>query len=180
MSHYLGQLSNKMGQDVLELFFKYPQKEFQIRGIAKFLKIPKSNVERQISNLLERGLILKQKGNVFLYFIANESDPFYRFYKREYALEKILKSKLADYLEEHLRPKCIILFGSFAKAEYTGASDIDLFVQSEESTVDLSMFEKKLKHKINIIFEPSFSKLSIELSNNIINGIKLSGFIKLR
>jgi predicted nucleotidyltransferase len=180
MSRCLGQLSIKMGQEIIELFFEHPNKEFQIRGIAKSLKFPKSNVEREIANLIGQGIVIKRKGNVFPYFIADESNQFYKFHKREYVLKKILQSGLVDYLEENLRPKCIILFGSFAKAEYTDASDIDLFVQSEDSKINLDIFEKRLKHKINILFETNLNKLSPELFNNILNGNILKGFIKIK
>jgi len=59
-------------------------------------------------------------------------------------------------------------------------SDIDLFVQAKERSINLLKFERKLKHKLNLYFEEDLNKMSSELFNNIINGIKLSGYLKLK
>ena len=72
------------------------------------------------------------------------------------------------------------MFGSFAKGEYGNKSDIDLFVQSKEATINIEKFEKKLRHHIHILFEADTNKLSAELLNNIANGIKLRGFLKVK
>ena len=85
-----------------------------------------------------------------------------------------------DYIENRYNPRCIILFGSFAKAEYDSKSDVDIFVQAKESKIDLTKFEKKIKHKINIFFEENIGNLSSNLLNNIINGVKLRGFLKVK
>jgi len=96
------------------------------------------------------------------------------------SIQKIYDSKLIDFLSEIFNPKCIVLFGSFSKGEYDKTSDIDIFLQAEEKTYDLSKHEKKLKHTINLFFESDLTKISNELFNNIINGIKLAGYIKVK
>ena len=170
-----------MGQDnILKVFFENPAGEFHIRGISKQLKISKTAVNYHINKLLKKGLIVKNKSGTFPSFIANESSELYRFYKKHEILKSIIECGLLDYLENKLIPKSIFLFGSFAKGEYNKESDVDLFIQSNESKIDLTKFEKRLKHKINILFEPDANKLSHELLNNIINGIRLRGFLKIK
>lgn len=166
--------------DIMRLFFENPSKEFQIRGIARELKASKTAISYQIKILFKRKLIIRNNKGIFPSFIANNTSEAYRFHKRQYFLERIIESGLLDYIEEQANPKCIILFGSFAKAEYDEKSDIDLFVQSGERTLDLGKFERRLKHKINALFEPDLDRLSPELFNNIINGMKLRGFIKIK
>jgi len=168
-----------MGQ-IKDLFFENPTKEFHIRGISRMLKIPKTTVSYYVNKLLKQRLIVKDKEGVFPSFKANETSEVYRFYKRQESLKKIIECGLVDYLDSEINPRCIILFGSFAKAEYDKNSDIDIFVQARELDVDLSKFEKRLKHKINLFFEPEINKLSNELLNNIVNGVKLGGFLKIR
>ena len=160
-----------MGQEkkILKLFFEQPAKSFQIREIAKLTKIPKTTVNRYLNDLLKEKLIKKEKEGVFPSYRSNETNFYYKFYKKIYFLEDIYKSGLIDYLESTLHPKSIILFGGFAKAEYTRESDIDLFIQAEEQSIELSSFEKKLKHKIHLFFEKNLNNLSKELFNNILN-----------
>ena len=169
-----------MGQDgIMELFFEEPNKLFQIREIARLAKIPKSTVERRLKELLKEKLLIRKKENVMGY-TANESDSYFKLKKKIAFLEKIYKSGLIGRLEEEFYPKCVILFGSFSKGEYTKESDIDLFIQAKEKSYDLAKFESRLKHPINLFFEESISNLSNELFNNMLNGIKLSGYIKIR
>jgi predicted nucleotidyltransferase len=170
-----------MGQTkIIRIFLENPNKHFQIRGISRQFKIPKTTVSYHIGNLIKKHLIKKQEKGIFPSYRANTENPLYRFHKTQEALRKITESGLISYLEQECTPKAIMLFGSFAKAEYDEKSDIDLFVQAKETKVNLEKFEKKLKHAINIIFEPEINKLSPELLNNIINGIKLSGFLKIK
>ena len=169
-----------MGQDdILELFFEEPNKICQIREIARLTKTPKSTVSRRIKELIKMRIITKKKDNIVGY-IANESNPHYRIYKKINFLEKVYRSGLVGYLEDKFYPKCVILFGSFSKGEYNKQSDIDVFIQATEKEYELKKFERKLKHAVNLFFEEEISKLSSELFNNVINGTKLSGYIKIR
>lgn len=169
-----------MGQNkILDLFFEEPTRLFQIREISRLTRIPKSTVERKLKKLSEDKLIVKNKKNVVGY-MANEAVPYFRLVKKVKFLKMIYKSGLIDYLEKLVYPRCIILFGSFSKGEYNKESDIDIFVQSKEKNYDVTKFEKRLKHTINLFFDEKLSNLSKELFNNIINGIKLAGYIKLK
>ena len=166
-----------MGQNkVIEVFFEEPNRVFQIRELSRSIKVPKSTVVRKLNELKKQNLIQKRaKG-----FIANESYSKYRVMKKLLFLDKIYNSGLIPYLEEQFNPRCIILFGSFSKGEYHKESDIDIFIQSKEGECNLKKIERFLKHRIHPIFYDKFSDIGDELFNNIINGIKLSGYIKLR
>jgi predicted nucleotidyltransferase len=137
-------------------------------------------VNYHINNLLKENLIVKIKQKPFPSFRADETGGVYRFHKIQGFLRKILEIGLVDYLYKRLNPRCIILFGSFAKAEYDESSDIDIFIQSKETKINLEKFEKRLKHPINLYFKENINSLSKELFNNIMNGIKLRGYIKIK
>ncbi len=170
-----------MGQDkILMLFFENPGKEFHIRGIAKQLKLSKTAVSYHVNILIKKGLVKKEKKSVFPGYSAMDSESLFKFYKQQAALKKIFESSLVFYLEKEISPNCIILFGSFAKGEYDSKSDIDLFIQAKEQNINLEKYEKILNHKISLFFEPELNKLSPQLFNNILNGIKLSGFLKIK
>ncbi len=170
-----------MGHNKIDqLFFEHPTKHFHIRGISRILKIPKTTVSYHINQMIKDNLIKKEKRDVFPSFKANETNENYRFYKKHIFIKSLIESNVINFIEELISPKCIILFGSFAKGEYDINSDIDIFVQSKEIKIKLSKYEKKLKHPINILFESDLNKLSPELFNNIINGQKLRGFIKIK
>ena len=93
---------------------------------------------------------------------------------------KIKETGVIEYIKNKTLPSSIVLFGSCAKGEYKKNSDIDIFVEAQETRLDISKFEKILKRNINLLFEKELMNLSAELRNNILNGIILYGFVKLR
>lgn len=173
-------MGQKQKKKIEWLFFENPEKRFYLREIARATKIPKTTVARMLKELKKDGIISKEKNKPFDYYKAFVENPQYKRCKKIAMIEAIYKSGLIDNLVEQIMPKSIILFGSMSKGEYDVKSDIDLFVQAQEENFDLRVFEKRLKHKINLFFEKNPEKLSNELLNNIINGNKLYGFMKLR
>ncbi len=70
--------------------------------------------------------------------------------------------------------KKIILFGSYAKGNYTNDSDIDIAVvfQDYRSTIDMQLELMKLRRKIDSRIEPHpFREREFELSNPLVNEI---------
>ncbi len=163
---------NKENQ-ILELFYENPNQKFTIREISKITKIPRATAHRIIESLKKQELINKENS-------ANENLLF-KTKKINFFIEKIVSSGLIEEIINKLNPSCIILFGSIRKGESIKESDIDLFAESQiKKGANLSKFEKKLKHKIQLFVESDINKLQKNLFNNIINGIKLYGSLNLK
>ncbi len=165
---------------IMELFFEEPSKNFQLREVSRLTKIAVTSIRKYLKELQNNGLIKKDKKTLYPSYVANQQNRLFKVYKQQLMILRLYSSGLIDYLEDSLHPKCIILFGSARKGEYVKGSDIDIFVQTNRKDVNLTKLNKILKHKINLFFEENINKLSKELFNNIINGIKLSGYLKLK
>jgi len=76
-------------------------------------------------------------------------------------------------------PDVIILFGSASRGEDLKQSDVDLYLQCKEKSLELKKYEKILGRIIKIFFEEDFNKLSKEFRNNIINGVILKGYLRV-
>ena len=170
------QKSNR--EKILALFFDRPTKPFQLRGISKLTRIGLPSVKKYVETFAEEGLVRKEKGTVFPYFVANRESVEFKILKINHLRLVIEESGLAAELEKNY-PDCIVLFGSASRGEDAEKSDIDIFVQGEESKLELAHFEKKLGRKINILFESRMNKLPAELINNLANGIVLRGYLKV-
>ncbi len=164
---------------IQELFFGNPSREFYLREINKLTNVPITTSKRILNNLKNKELIIKLKVKPYPKYRANTENFYYKYYKKNRIIEKLYKSGLIEYLVDKTHPSTIILFGSCAKGEYDANSDIDLFLGANEIKLDLDEYGKKLKHKINITFEQNLGDLNTELRNNIINGEKLYGFIRI-
>ena len=165
---------------ILELFIEFPTKDFSVRGLARELKLSHATVIKYIADLEKLGFIKKKEATLYPTYFANTESQKYKFYKKNWLVFKITESVIIDYIKKETLPTSIILFGSGAKATFTDKSDIDIFVEANETKLDLSKYEKKLNRKINSLFEQNINYLSKELRNNIINGVVLYGFIKIQ
>ncbi len=165
---------------ILEPFIEFPTKDFSVRGLARELKLSHATILNYINDLQKLSLIKKKKATLYPTYFANTESQKYKFYKKNWLIFKIKESGLIDHIQKETLPSSIILFGSGAKATFTENSDIDIFVESNETKLDITKYEKKLNHKINLLFEQNINNLSKELRNNIINGVVLYGFTKIQ
>ena len=170
---------------VLELFFDDPLPEgigFQLREISRKIKLAPKSVKLYLEELEKENLIIKKKHRIHKYpvYYANRDHNYFKFLKILNIIRRIKESGLLDYLDEKCMPDVIVLFGSASKGEDVKNSDIDLFLECKEKKVDLFKYEQTLKRKINLFFEENFDKLSEELKQNIINGDKLKGYLRVK
>lgn len=160
-----------MGQNVenkiLKVYFENPEKEFTVREVSSLTKVPRATVHKKILEL--------KKENYF------NDELFFKIKKTNFYIEEIFSSGLIRFLINELNPSLVILFGSFRKGESDKNSDIDLFVESSvKKNLDLTKFERKLKHKIDLFIEFDLNKVNSNLLNNVVNGIKLYGSFKVK
>lgn len=166
------------------VFFNDPLPEgggFQLRELSRKAKLAPTSVKRYLKELKSEGLIRESKHRAqgFPLYSANRENERYIFYKKLNTLSLIFESGLISYLSDLCMPNAIVLFGSAAKGEDILTSDLDIFMLCKERKVELQRFEKVIGRKISLFFGENFGKLSNELKNNIIRGIRLKGYLKV-
>jgi predicted nucleotidyltransferase/predicted DNA-binding protein YlxM (UPF0122 family) len=164
---------------ILQEFFDFPRKDFQMREISRRTKISQPSVINHLKALVKMNLIIKEKKGIYPAYRANREDELFKTYKKTDFMLRIQKIGLINYIYDSCFPNAVILFGSTSKGEDIEQSDIDLFIQSPEKKLNLEKYEKLLNRKISLFFEENFSKLNNELKNNIINGIIIKGYLKI-
>ena len=163
---------NQKWDKILELFFEYSNKSFSVREISKKVGIPSSSVQRYLQILKKENLITGENKAIIT--------PYFKFRKTFYLIDKIYNIGILDFINRELNPSLVIVFGSVRKGEYEKESDIDIFVESSvKKELNLKKFEKNLGHNIQLFIESDINKLHSNLRNNIINGIKLNGYLKV-
>lgn len=163
---------------ILQLFFDYPTKHFQLREICRILQLGMPSVRNHIKKLEKQGFIKKEKKGIYESYVSTGSELF-KIYKRNDILIRLHKSGLIEFLTDTFVPDVIVLFGSSSRGEDIETSDIDLFLIAKGKEVDLKKFEEKLRRKITLHFEERISDVPKELLNNIINGIVVDGYLKV-
>ena len=155
-------------------FFEDCYRRINVREYAKILKISPPTASKLLLDYYKENLLLKEDYRNYIFFYANKDSKRFIDLSRiywSYKLEEIIL-----FIKKNLNNPLIILFGSFAKAEVTPDSDIDLAVFSHKKQLVFINFEKKLNRKIQLFWFDSLKDVkSKELLNNIVNGYILSG-----
>ncbi len=160
---------------VLEVFFRQPTTDLQLRQIAREAKLSPPSVKRYLRELLKDNLVLETKGTIYRAYRANrDSEQFRRLRTHTLCLQL---SPLIDEIRDACLPDAIVLFGSARDGYDTEESDIDLAVLAKEVKVSTEKYKKRFSRKISVMFFGDFGKLSEELKSNILNGIVLYGYL---
>ena len=174
-------------QRVLEVLFRYPEKEFSLSDLAKEAGVAKPHIGAILTSLEQLGFITITRLTKIWRIKANQQSRNFIKSKIIYNLNFIYQSGLVEFLTEHFgNPKSIILFGSFRRGEDFSTSDIDLAIETDETeeykTIGLrilSDFEREIGRKIQIhLF--TRKDIDVHVFNNIANGIVLSGFLEVK
>ncbi|HIH17749.1 MAG TPA: hypothetical protein HA282_04600 [Nanoarchaeota archaeon] len=171
---------------VIEVLFKYPEKEFSLSDLAREAGVAKANIGRMLEEFQEIGLISIEKLSKIWRIRSNQTNWIYVRSKIAYNLNFVYKSGLVEFLVDYFKnPKAIVLFGSYRKGEDMSNSDVDIAIESGEAKKyqiiglrDLLEFEKIIGRRIQIhIFNRE--NMDIGVFNNIANGILLWGFLEV-
>ncbi len=164
---------------VLKVFLESPLEKFGLREISKMTKISPVSVMNYLKEFEKEELIKKEtRKNLPVYSGMRDNSKFI-FYKKLSILSELNNSGVVEYIWEKVSPQAIVLYGSFARGESIENSDIDLFILGKEIPIKLENFEKILNKKIHLLFSETLREVRKELKNNILNGIILSGYIKV-
>lgn len=172
---------------ILEVLFRFPEKEFSLSDLAKEAGVAKANIGRILEEFRKIEFIEITKLSKIWRIKANRKNWYFIRSKIVYNLNFVYLSGLVELLNEHFNnPRSIVLFGSFRKGEDISGSDIDIAIEidgDKECKIvglrELVEFEKSIGKKIQIhLFDRK--KTDISVFNNIANGIVLLGFLEVK
>lgn len=161
----------------LEPFFRDNYRRINVREYARIQKVSPPSASKYLETFYKEGLLEKFEERGYIYYFGNKQNKVFIAISQIYWCQQIKKVGLISYIEQEYIEPIIIIFGSFAKAEITEKSDIDLAIFSEtKKNLEYSQFERKLGRKIQVLtFKNKEEIKSKELQNNILNGYKIRG-----
>ncbi len=149
------QNKSKIIMKVLGYFLMNPKKEHYINELAKNLEIDPGNLFRKLKELENEGILVSEKKGNQRYFSLNKEYPLLnevrQYYRFKYGVDVLIKEKLnqVDKIKE------AYIFGSYAKGNINGESDIDVLLIGDHSSLDAKRkilpLQKVLGREINII-----------------------------
>jgi len=138
-------ITSRTKRSLLKLFLTNPERAFYTREISKLTGEPLSAVRRELGHLEEAGLLkARTEGNLRLYQVVPEF-PFFGELKRIIYGTIALGDRLRESLAAPEGVKLAFVYGSVARDEETGKSDIDLFVVGEIDEGELRELVEKIE-----------------------------------
>ncbi len=130
---------------ILELFMNEPTKYWHFSDIVKTSGVSENISGKWLRRFLQANLIkrVKPKGKM-PYFIGNYGGLDFKGRKKLYALQKLYQTGLISELQKLKNAKTIIIFGSFIRADWNTASDVDVFIYGESGEFEFGRFWKGL------------------------------------
>ncbi len=152
-------LFGKTRQAVLALLYGRADSSFYTKQILDAVKIGRGTVQRELKNLTDTGIIIREVQGRQVYYRANEKCPIFNELKsivrKTFGVADVLRQSLATNAD---KIRVAFIFGSIARSADDRRSDIDLMVVGKISFGDvvslLSPAEEKLGREVNPVVYP--------------------------
>lgn len=180
----LGFLKNSKGE-ILKLFFQDPDCEYYWREISKKLNQEPGSFQTAIKYLVKEGILKDERRANLRYFRLNKEYPLYEEIKKIVSKTVGLEAKLKELIQNFNTVEYAFVFGSIAKDQEYGGSDIDLMLIGEADQDDLinkiNPIEEELKRQINFhIYSKEEIIRKLKESNDFITRVFNEPKISLR
>jgi predicted nucleotidyltransferase len=144
----------KTRQGVLSATLTQPEKWWFLSELARFLETSPSSLQRELSALVETGILEQRREGTRVYFRAQTRSPIYRelqgIVEKTAGIIPTLQHILAPFGQEIASA---FIYGSVARGEEHASSDIDLMVIGQvglsELTPALRKAERTLGRDLN-------------------------------
>ena len=123
-------LKNGRGE-ILELFFKNSDREFYFREIAASLDKEPGAIQNYINSLVDQDFLRDERKGNMRFFKLNKNHPLYEEVKSIISKVMGIEYKLRELVSILPKVEYAFIFGSIAKGEEYGDSDIDLLLIGE-------------------------------------------------
>lgn len=170
-------LFGKTRQAVLALLYGQSDTSFYTKQVLDAVKTGRGTVQRELKNLTDAGIIIREVRGRQVYYRANEKCPIFN------ELKNIVRKTfgVADVLRQSLAPQAnkiqlAFLFGSVARSTDDRRSDIDLIIVGKISFGDvvslLSQAEEELRREINpIVYSVAEFRKKIKENNHFVKTV---------
>ena len=158
-------LSSRIKISIMQIFYRYPEKRFSGRELARLLNLSASRTSEILELFRKYGVVNRIRiGNTSEWTLNKENILVKKLSNVFNIEEKIyldLKSKIYKAFSKEKNILKVILYGSVARGMEQPNSDIDLFilVKSEKNKESAA----ELVHKLNISLLPRYGNVISEL-----------------
>ncbi|MBI5151913.1 nucleotidyltransferase domain-containing protein [Candidatus Peregrinibacteria bacterium] len=149
---------------ILGIFFNNPEKSYYFREISRIINKPPGFFQRDISGLVNDGILESYFQANSRFFKLNKNYPLYKELKSIFFKTIGIEGTLKSELKKLKNISKAFIYGSFARGQEHKDSDIDLMIigsPNQDKLMDLmNKLESKFEREINytLMSEKEFQK----------------------
>lgn len=151
----LERLFPSVRQGVLAATLTQPEKWWYLSELAEFLGTRPSSLQRELAALVDIGILERRREGTRAYFKAEKRSPIFRdlqsIFEKTAGIAAVLSKLLQPFRK---KITCSFVYGSIARSEEHGTSDIDLMVIGKVGLANLvpalRAAEKRLNREVNV------------------------------
>lgn len=146
-------ISSKTKRAILKKFLSKPDERYYVRQLATILGSSVGAVHRELTRFKQSGILNSENVGNLRFFYINKRNPLFTELKQMIFKTEGVKGRMEIKLKKLKGIKAGFIYGSFAKQEERGDSDIDLFlignINEDELIPKISSLEAEFNREIN-------------------------------
>lgn len=149
---------SKIRGRILGVLFSNPERPFYLSELARQVKTSPGNVRRELARFIRDGLIREEKKGNLVFYHLNGNHALYNEIHSLILKTTGIEGALQELVKKDKKIKLALLYGSFARGEERGESDVDLLIVTEgkptDYYLDVSELENRFHREINPTIYP--------------------------
>ena len=146
---------SKIRRKLLGFLFSNPKKEYYLSELARLVGTSPGNIQREMSKFIADGLIREEKRGNLNFYVLNSAHALFSEIRSLVLKTAGVEAALKELVQKHKEIELALLYGSFAKGEEKGESDIDLLIVSDKKLEAFYSAISKLELKFNREINPT-------------------------
>lgn len=175
---------SKITIKLLDYFFLNIGARRYINELARLLELDPKNLDRKLKELEKAGLFQSETRGKERYFFINRKYPLLNQYRQIFLKTHGIEKKLKEVMAGTAGVKEAYIFGSYAINKMDPASDIDLLVVGDHSSLGLqrsiAALQKATGREINVVnLSPREMAAKRKSKDSLLSNIFKSKVVKL-
>jgi predicted nucleotidyltransferase len=170
-------LFGKTRRAVLALLYSHPDESFYLRQLARMTGVGMGALQRELKQLSEAGIIIRNEIGRQAFFKANPACPVYSELRdiitKTFGVADILREALLSVAD---KIRVAFIFGSMVSGEFNQGSDVDVIVIGDISFAEvvsaLSPAQESLAREINpSVYPPDEFKANLSEKQHFLTSV---------
>ena len=167
---------SKVRSRLLGILFSNPEKKYYLSELARLAEASAGNVQRELERFVRDELVRREKKGNLTFYVPNPHHALFPEIRSLVLKTSGMEAELRRLVSARKDVRLALLYGSFARQEEKGESDVDLMViadgKLEKLYSSLSALERKFSREINVTaYSPQEFKKKIGSADSFIKNV---------